>query len=87
MDYSYDVGMFTNEQAEIMRNNIIIKRSGLLWKNNFNNSSELITGFKKDTRDNQSYKWVQIGNQKWMSENLNYKTANSKCYGDNENQL
>lgn len=84
MDYSYDVGMFTNEQAEIMRNNIIIKRSGLLWKNNFNNSSELITGFKKDTRDNQSYKWVQIGNQKWMSENLNYKTANSKCYGDNE---
>lgn len=37
-----------------------------------------------DTRDNESYGTVQIGNQCWMSENLNYtpSVGSSWCYDD-----
>jgi uncharacterized protein (TIGR02145 family) len=35
-----------------------------------------------DTRDNQIYFAVKIGEQVWMVENLNIETGNSKCYED-----
>ena len=38
------------------------------------------SGTFTDTRDGQRYKWVRIGNQIWMAENLNYKTLNSWWY-------
>jgi len=39
-----------------------------------------VTGTFTDPRDNHPYKWVRIGEQVWMAENLNYKTNDSRCY-------
>ena len=35
-----------------------------------------------DTRDNHEYKWIKIGKDTWMAENLAYKT-NSGCWAYN----
>lgn len=44
--------------------------------------STVVKGTMTDSRDNQTYKTVQIGTQIWMAQNLNYESANSYCYKD-----
>ena len=37
-----------------------------------------------DTRDNKTYKLVQVGSKLWMAQDLNYAGVTSECYNEQE---
>ena len=57
------------------------KTEGPIWAFDNGETSEL--GVMVDERDGQVYRWVKIGNQKWMRDNLNYEVPDSYCYENN----
>jgi uncharacterized protein (TIGR02145 family) len=57
---------------------ICVLCSGALAQSGGNRKSTIT-----DSRNGQKYHTIKVGKKIWMSENLNYATANSACYDNN----
>jgi uncharacterized protein (TIGR02145 family) len=47
---------------------------------------EKISSYFTDSRNGQKYRAVMVGGKTWMAQNLNYKTGNSGCYGNDDSK-
>jgi uncharacterized protein (TIGR02145 family) len=47
---------------------------------------EKMSSYFTDSRNGQKYRAVKVGGKTWMAQNLNYKTGNSWCYGNEDSK-
>jgi len=59
--------------------NIVIELAASLKQNSESNS---VFGITSDKRDDQTYRWVEIGSTRWLSQNMNYMGDSALCYNN-----
>ncbi|EOZ96061.1 hypothetical protein A33Q_2654 [Indibacter alkaliphilus LW1] len=62
---------------------LILILSACFSEQNDDDPSPAEFGSFTDDRDGQVYRTIQIGNQIWMADNLNFETEFSRCYENN----
>jgi len=72
------VFFYCNERVEYVKID-----EQILQEESSNNDVSDSEGMFVDKRDGKGYKYVNIGGQIWMAENLNYDVPGSKCYDNN----
>ena len=76
----------SSSSAEPSSSSVIPSSSSLAQSSSSSSSVEPLSGSSgvfTDIRNSKTYKWVKIGTQIWMAENLNYAASGSKCRDGN----